>query len=276
MSDNQKKDNKLTKTQNYLLDLLSFVHDLCIENDIKYSLDCGTLIGAVRENGFITWDDDADIIFKRLEYEKFLKVLKNTELPDYVGVYYPEEKEYFFDFDVRLYYKKDRVRDDEDSIKLYDGIYSFATLDLFVLDNIPENNIKNRLFVLKQQLVFGLAMSKRHDIKFKKYTVFERIAICFLSFIGRFYNITTLCKLHNECSIAYTGKTNLLYCTSWSPEYPGYQFNSRLFDEYVLADFENLKLYITKSYDKVLRIEYGDDYMIPKRTHDHENYSSKL
>lgn len=270
------KNKSLTDIQKKILLLVEFVHKICVDNSIDYSLDCGSLIGAVREKGFIEWDDDVDIIFKRPEYDRFLNIIRNMTLPDYIGIYFPEEKKEFFDFNIRIFYKKERVRDDEENKSLYDGIYSYATLDLFVLDNIPETKLANRIYVLKQQVVFGLAMSKRHDIKYKKYKPMEKLAIKVLSIIGNLYSIKKLCELHNKYSTEYTGKTNRYYCTSWSPEYPGYQFESNLFDEYILSDFESLKLYIPKEYDKVLKIEYDGNYMKPIKTHDHEEYAKNL
>ena len=270
------KNKNLTDIQKKVLLLVEFVHKICIDNKIRYSLDCGSLIGAVREKGFIEWDDDADILFRREEYDRFINVIKQITLPDYIGVYYPEDKKEFLDFNVRIYYKNESVREDAASRNLYDGIFSYATLDLYVLDNIPESKFSNRMYVLKQQIIFGLAMSKRHDIKYFKYGFKEKIAIKVLSLVGKLFSIKQLCKLYNECATKYTGKTNKYYCTSWSPEYPGYQFESDLFDEYILSDFENLKLCIPKEYDRVLKIEYGDNYMQPIKTHDHEHFAEKL
>ena len=276
MSNNTNNKIELNKIKKYLLILLKFLHEICKENNINYSLDCGSLIGAIREKGFIEWDDDADVIFTRDEYEKFINIIKNSKLPEYIGVYYPEEKDHFLDFNVRLFYKLEKVREDDASVNLYDGIFSFATLDLYVLDNIPEKGILNRLYVLKQQILFGLAMSKRHDIKFKKYSLLEKVAIYVLNIIGKLFSIKSICKLHTNCAKSYYNKTNLLYCTSWAPEYPGYQFDKKLFNEYILTDFEDLKLSVVKEYDKVLKIEYGDNYMVPIKTHDHDDFSKNL
>ena len=47
---------------------------VCRKHDIKYSMEGGTLIGAVKYGGFVPWDDDIDVIMLRDQYEKFLKV----------------------------------------------------------------------------------------------------------------------------------------------------------------------------------------------------------
>lgn len=66
--------------QRYLLGLLKEIHDICQANGITYYIAMGTLIGAVRNGGFLPWDDDADILMTYDELQKFKKVCE-TDLP---------------------------------------------------------------------------------------------------------------------------------------------------------------------------------------------------
>ena len=64
----------LKEVQHAVLGIMKDIDKVCTENHIKYWLYAGTLIGAVRHNGFIPWDDDLDVAMLREDYERFLKV----------------------------------------------------------------------------------------------------------------------------------------------------------------------------------------------------------
>lgn len=59
------------------LDMLSAFHDFCKENNLRYFLDAGSLLGAVRHDGFIPWDDDIDLGMPRIDYERAIELGKN-------------------------------------------------------------------------------------------------------------------------------------------------------------------------------------------------------
>lgn len=264
-------DKNIALCHECLLSLLKYFHTLCISNNIKYTLEAGTMLGAAREKGFIPWDDDADVSLVRNEYNKLIDILKNETLPDEIGLYFPEEKNDFFDFTARLYYKAKKIRSDEETTNHYDALYSYATLDIFVMDNIPKNAIKKNVYILLQKFTYGLAMSKRHKITAKKYAIHERIAVFFLSFIGKFISLKSICNLHNKFSILYQNQdTGLLYCTTWSPIFSTYTYDSNYYKTYHLTPFEDTEFYIIDAYDEVLTIGYGD-WRKPVKTHDHNN-----
>ena len=55
-----------------LLKMLKDFDDTCRRLDIPYSVYGGTMIGAIRHQGFIPWDDDVDVLMTRADYERFL------------------------------------------------------------------------------------------------------------------------------------------------------------------------------------------------------------
>lgn len=65
----------LRRAQYRMLNMLLYLDHVCKEQNIKWSLEGGNVLGAVRHGGFIPWDDDVDIIMERKEYSKLKKYL---------------------------------------------------------------------------------------------------------------------------------------------------------------------------------------------------------
>lgn len=60
------------------LEILKYFDAICIENNLTYYLCGGSLIGAVRDKGFVPWDDDVDMFMPRKDYEKLYKIWNNV------------------------------------------------------------------------------------------------------------------------------------------------------------------------------------------------------
>ena len=73
-----KKEINVEELKQIQLNILKFVDKFCKENNLKYYLAYGTLLGAVRHKGYIPWDDDIDIIMFREDYEKFVTTFKDV------------------------------------------------------------------------------------------------------------------------------------------------------------------------------------------------------
>lgn len=74
----------LRQHQLELLDMLKVLAEICQENNITWWLSSGTLLGAMRHQGFVPWDDDVDIVMFRKDYRKLEKVLMKMQSDTFV------------------------------------------------------------------------------------------------------------------------------------------------------------------------------------------------
>lgn len=118
-----------------ILDILLAVDKVCRENNLRYYIMAGTLIGAVRHKGFIPWDDDLDIGMPRKDYEIFMKKSKEL-LPSYLeAIYWKNDPEYPLSFAKIQDARTTLV--ERKHIKYKGGIY----MDVFPLDGVPAGKV---------------------------------------------------------------------------------------------------------------------------------------
>lgn len=71
----------MTELQRRILDLVLEVDSICRENNIEYYIEGGSALGAMRQGGFLPWDDDADIAMTRDNWDKFCYVMTHNPPP---------------------------------------------------------------------------------------------------------------------------------------------------------------------------------------------------
>ncbi|MBR1621497.1 MAG: LicD family protein, partial [Prevotella sp.] len=80
-------DYKITREMKELwaieLDLYMELKRVCNKFNLKFAADSGTLLGAIRHNGFIPWDDDMDFSMPREDYEKLCEIAPKEFAPPY-------------------------------------------------------------------------------------------------------------------------------------------------------------------------------------------------
>ncbi len=137
------------KIQQHALEIMKAVHKACVENGIKYYLAEGSVLGAIRHDGFIPWDDDLDIMMFREDYERFIR-LSNDILPDNLYVQTPDNQKYSHNMFVKVREKNTLYEEEFNKDRNYPrGIF----IDVFPIDYVKENSL---WFRIKMKIVFIL------------------------------------------------------------------------------------------------------------------------
>lgn len=133
------------KMQMRMLEILEEIDKICSRHGIPYWLSGGSMLGAVRHQGFIPWDDDLDIEMLRPDFERLMKILPD-ELPEHLALqWHTTDKNYFFQFaKVRDRNSQLFERNGYDKVFKEHGIW----VDIFPLEATPRwiHNLSNLTF----------------------------------------------------------------------------------------------------------------------------------
>ena len=221
-----------------LLEQLRDIVSVCDRHGIRYNMMCGSLLGAVRHQGFIPWDDDVDILITREEFTRFREV-------------YPKECDPRFEL-TYLDTWTPRVMN-------HDPEKAAAFTDLFILDHVPPEGLRRKWWFLRLHLLQGML---KRDVDYSRFSLKNRILLRATHLMGLPFSTEWKTKRYEAISTRY--KTGDDLCMSngafelmmhiWHPEQ---------FAELIPASFEGIRVLIPKKYDEVLTILFGPDYMTP-------------
>ncbi len=249
------------------LNILMVIDEFCRNNEINYSLACGSLLGAIRHNGFIPWDDDIDIQLLREDYNKLL--VEFPQMYSHVSLISLERdkrwnRAYARAYDVRTI-ETEGVNGEIDGIGV--GI------DVFPIDKVPNDEKqwlkynKTRMFIQDIYQLKLMRWSKKRSLIRNLIVILAHVALFPLSLRGISKRIDSLAQKYNPCLSDY------LYETCQGIGKNRERFLLSDFSDYIDADFENNKLKIIVGYDDYLKNTYGNYMVLPpseKRVSHHQ------
>ena len=136
--------------QNYEFEILKYIRDVCDRNGLRYFLAYGTLIGAVRHQGFIPWDDDMDIHMPREDYLKFVEYVTKHPHP-YYKLVSRETSPKFTHILAKMIDTRTKLTQKTDwSEKVQLGVY----VDIFILDGAGNSRVEAETTYLAAYSIF--------------------------------------------------------------------------------------------------------------------------
>ena len=244
------------KVREIQLKLAQHVLEVCQQHGLRVWADWGTLLGAVRHQGFIPWDDDIDLMMMRDDYEALLK-LADTEFksPFFLQSFHTE----------RGYYRGHaQVRYDGTAAilpaDLHQPFHQGIFVDIFVYDNIPDDlncagwkhSLRTARWALKclQTAQYGQG-AKALLAK----------AICGIAGYKRLYRL-----FEQQFTKWDAQETQRIACPTFDWRQVARTARERAwYRETIMLPFEQMELPAPVDYDKVLTALYGADYMTPRQ-----------
>lgn len=238
----------IKEVQAVMAKMMQEIHQVCEKNNIRYILDGGTMLGAVRHKGFIPWDDDLDIAMPRDDYEKFIAIA-NMELgSQYKFECMENTHEYPYNFGKVRAIDTLYAEEFTASLKINHGVY----IDVFPMDYVNPDDKKRLSFIQKNIAHFTmLRYAKLGLISGIKYKPFMLLSNHFFTKWLR-----KLMMYDFQERGAYVQKL----CHFGKNKPP---VSLDLFNNVIYVPFEEYQFRIPKEYDSFLTGRYGNYMKLP-------------
>lgn len=267
----------LNDTQRYILHVLREVTRVLEDLNIPYFMQGGTMLGAIRHDGFIPWDDDVDLGIPRADYDRLLKEV-SARLPENLELRtYDDETDHHYYF-ARIVDKRYQIRRMGSIEERLENIW----VDLFPLDGMPNGCVSrqwHKMRLLMTRLKFHLSCFEKVNIKRPGRPLVERIIIriAMITRVGKWWNtrkqldkMDRLLKKYppekSKYLVNFTGQTSFKF---------NEMFKKEVYGKGKEYPFEDMVLVGPEQYDAYLKSLYGD-YMTPPKEEDRNAHAAEL
>lgn len=243
----------LKEHQTVLFELLNEFDRVCKKHNIKYMLFAGSMLGAVRHQGFIPWDDDLDVALLREDYDKLMKVDKSEWNSDFYfqGEYSDHWPLHFSKLRknnttcLEKYHPKDN--------NSHQGIY----IDVFPIDNASNNEVVRKLQYYASRIIIAKAFDKRgYETNSKAKKIF--MTICRIVPLKPFSSLSKLRSAKDSDYVhSFFGGTS---------SYKKGIYSRKWIAEITEKDFEGNSFPVSAHYDELLTAMYGNYMELPKES----------
>lgn len=252
--------------------VLSDIDKICRENNISYFVEWGTLLGTIRHNGFIPWDDDIDIAMTRPNYEKFLRIAPKLLPNNYIihNIYSDD----MFTPTLSCVLNSDKVCLEEEFLAKYQGCPAPIGVDIVVHDYFPRNKedqeqlfeALNFIVSLRAQYNDLNDQEKKEQIKLVRDVLGVKIDMSSKESVTKQLGllIENICKMYShKDSDEYVNM--IYYERSHKCHFP-----KGWIDNVEYHAFENIEVPVPVEYDQYLQLLFGDYHKWVKNSSAHE------
>lgn len=267
MSSQEKKEQlheftpkQLRELQLKGLEMLLYFKKFCDENGLLFYLCGGCCIGAIRNKGFIPWDDDVDIFMPRADYEKLEKLWQEKADTEKYSYCKPSEKDHYRNLFAT-------INDNNTTfIKLLQkdlDINHGLTIDILPLDGYPKFKIQ-RIIQMFWSLIYSLFCAQVVPINHgKAIALGGKFLLTLVSSRSIRYKIWRIAEKKMT-------KYRIEDCDSITELCSGFRYMKKrypkdAFSEATYKEFEGYQMPLPKGYDEYLKIAFGDYMKLPAK-----------